>query len=45
MRKGFIYKITSPNGKIYIGETIDIKKDGMTIKNSIVKINQKYLIV
>jgi len=25
-RKGFIYKITSPSGKIYIGQTIDLKR-------------------
>lgn len=25
MRKGYIYKITSPSGKVYIGQTINIK--------------------
>lgn len=26
MKKGFIYKITSPSSKIYIGQTIDINR-------------------
>ena len=28
--KGYIYKITSPNGKIYIGQTINKKQINIT---------------
>ena len=39
---GFIYKITSPTGKIYIGKTIDIKTRTSKYKNTNCK-NQKRL--
>jgi len=33
MKKGYVYKITSPSGKIYIGSTDDIKRRKIQYKN------------
>jgi group I intron endonuclease len=46
MKKGIIYKITSPSGKIYIGQTINLKRrikhyEGYKTNSSSVKIQKK----
>ena len=43
--KSGIYKITSPSGKIYIGETINFKKDLIDIKEWDVNRNLNYIIL
>lgn len=42
MIKGYIYKLTSPSGKCYIGQTIDLKSRFNRYKNKHCK-NQKHL--
>ena len=42
---GYIYKITNPNNKIYIGQTINFIKKNHNIKIYIAKDKQQYIIL
>jgi hypothetical protein len=45
MKTGYVYKITNPSNRVYIGSTSNIKKDGIIINAETVNPKGNYIIL